>query len=256
MASIYDIPEAYLPILEKTEDVLNAEVSTLLKLLARRRIASGKLLEIGCRVAEHGLRLSEAGFEVVALDPSQSMLDEARRQADKRGLAIKTELAEPVDFELEETDFSAAIFMYENFPQIIRLPEIFEHFEAVHACLRPGGVFIVDVDSLTHGIRRRGGVRSRRTIVLERGYAERWFEDMPGDWVYGTNCEVLNCRIMLDGKLHETCDTWCYRMYTPWDLTLLASAMDGWRMEGAYSWRDPEADIAKEEHYFAEFVRL
>jgi SAM-dependent methyltransferase len=255
MTSLYDLPQVYLPILEKTTEVIQVEVHTIRKLLERRQITGGKVLEVGCRTAAHGRRLAQVGFQVTAIDPSESMLAEARRRAKKSEVALKTIQAGEVDFDLDEKDFDAAVFMYENFPQITNMVEIVMHFASVRRHLKPGGAYIFDVDSLTHGIRRQGGMRGRRMITFSNGYAERWYEDQPGDWVDGTNCEVLNCRIMLDGSLHETSDAWCYRMYTPWDLRLLAGAMEGWRMEGAYSWRGPEVDLSKENHYFALFAR-
>ncbi|MCZ7553773.1 MAG: class I SAM-dependent methyltransferase [Anaerolineales bacterium] len=256
MESIYDLPQIYQIILEKPTEIITIEVDTLNEVLDKYGIRGGHLLNLGCRTAPHALLLAQRGFEVTALDPSAAMLAEAQAQAERLGIEIKTVRSEEVDFDLEYKKFVAAFFMFENFPQITRYAEIRRNFAAVRRHLRDGGLYIVDVDSLTHGIVREESLRGRKTIVLKNGYAERWFEDLPGDWEAGTNTEVLNARIMLDDSLHETRDVWEYRMYTPWDLELLACGLDGWVYVGSYSWRGLRLPLANEEHYFGVFQKV
>lgn len=256
MESIYDLPEIYQTLLEKPNEIISAEVDTICALLEKHGMRGGKVLDLGCRTAPHALLLAQRGFDVTALDPSDSMLAEVRARADQLGVDLNTVRSEEVNFELEEKNFVAAIFMFENFPQITRYSEIGRNFSSVRRHLRNEGIYIVDVDSLTHGIVREAGMRGHKTLVLKNGYAERWFEDLPGDWEEGTNTEVLNARIMLDGVLHETHDAWKYRMYTPWDLSLLACGLDGWVYEGAYSWRGLEFNLTNEEHYFGVYRKI
>jgi hypothetical protein len=256
MKSIYDLPEVYQAVLQKPDEVIEQEVETIHQLLKMHGVRGKKLLNLGCRPNPHGLLLAEKGYIITALDPYTTMLEEASRRAGRRGLNIRTIQANEVDFDLNEHDFDSAIFMFENFPQITLLADIGRNFSSVRRHLITGGIYIVDVDSLTHGIVREGGMRDRQTILLSNGYAERWFEDLPGDWEDGTNCEVLNTRIMLDAELHETHDEWRYRMYTPWDLSLLACGLDGWKYNGASSWRSPGADLRNEVHYFGIYEKI
>jgi len=255
MESIYSLPEIYQIILEKTEEIIAAEVNTITELLDKHGIRGGRLLNLGCRTAPHALLLAQRGFEVTALDPSSAMLAEVQARSEQLGLEIKTAQSAEVEFALEENKFVAAFFMFENFPQITRYADIRQNFSSVRRHLRNDGIYIVDVDSLTHGIVREESLRSRKTILLKNGYAERWFEDLPGDWEAGTNTEVLNARIMLNDNLYETRDVWEYRMYTPWDLALLAYGLDGWVYEGSYSWRGLGHPLANEEHYFGVYLK-
>ncbi len=254
--SIYDLPEVYQTILEKPNEIISIEVETITTLLDKHGIRGGKLLNLGCRTAPHALLLAQRGFEVTGLDPSEAMLAEARARAKTLKVEFQTVRAGEVDFELGEKKFVAAIFMFESFPQITSLDAIRRNFSSVRKHLRDEGIYIVDVDSLTHGIVLEESLRGRKTIVFDNGYAERWFEDLPGDWEEGTNTEVLNTRIMLNDVLHETRDVWEYRMYTPWDLSLLACGLDGWVYEGSYSWRGPECDLANEAHYFGVYRKI
>lgn len=43
---------------------------------------------------------------------------------------------------------------------------------------------------------------------------------------------------------------WHYRVYSPWEISLLVQTLEGWRLDGFYSWRDLNPDISNEEHYF------
>jgi hypothetical protein len=112
----------------------------------------------------------------------------------------------------------------------------------------------VDVDASREGIRTKVGEWGRRALSLPRGTVETWYEDLPGNWIEGTNHVLLHGRICLDGQVHETCDDWTVRVYHPWDLALLARALDGWKLNGFCSWRDASQGIADEEHYFAIFA--
>lgn len=92
------------------------------------------------------------------------------------------------------------------------------------------------MDASRQGIRTEPGEWGRKTLPV--GLGETWCEDLPGDWVQDTNHVVLHCRIHLGDAVYETRDEWAIRRDSPWELTLLARALEGWRMEGFYGWRD------------------
>src|SRR3954452_6492418 len=45
----------------------------------------GRLIDLGCGAGRHAVRFASRGFEVVAVDLSQTMLDIARRKAEQAG---------------------------------------------------------------------------------------------------------------------------------------------------------------------------
>ena len=56
--------------------------------LAQAQVASGSILEIGCGTGRVTIPLASAGFDIIGLDVSSSMLEEARRKAEDQGLSI------------------------------------------------------------------------------------------------------------------------------------------------------------------------
>lgn len=252
--SLYDFPEIYDRVLERDEGVVEQEIDAIVALLARQGIEGGKVLELACGACAHGIELARQGWEVVGVDRAPAMLDEAQRRAAGAGVQIETVEADVVDFDLGAADFEAAIFMFETFPLLTEWQEIAGHFDAVRRHLRPGGTYIVDVDAMRHGIRSGSDEWGRHTISLPKGEVETWCEDIPGDWVQGINRMALCCRLTLEGEVYETRDEWAIRAWSPWDLALLARAVDGWRLDGFYDWRTLDTDIADVDHYLAVFV--
>jgi SAM-dependent methyltransferase len=252
--SLYDFPELYDLILERPAEVVETEVRSILGLLAKHGIAEAKILELACGACAHGIPLARAGSQVVGIDRSPAMLAQAQRRAAAASVQVHTIQGDVVDFDLGVSDFDAALFLFETFPLITEYGDIASHFEAVRRHMRRGGLYIVDVDAGRHGVRTEKGEWGRRTVPLPDGYVETWNEDLPGDWVQGTNHMVLHCRIHLGDEVYETRDDWHIRVYSPWELALLARALAGWELDGFYSWQDLCTNISDQEHYFAVFV--
>ena len=69
--------------------------------LAQAQVASGSILEIGCGTGRVTIPLASAGFDIIGLDVSSSMLEEARRKAEDQGLSISWIQADGVTFDLD-----------------------------------------------------------------------------------------------------------------------------------------------------------
>jgi SAM-dependent methyltransferase len=253
MKSLYDFPEIYDLVLERDEGVVEQEVDAIVALLAQHGIEDGKVLELACGACAHGIELTRRGWKVVGIDRAPAMLSEAQRRAARAGVQIQAVEADVVDFDLGAS-FDAAIFMFETFPLLTAWDDIASHFAAVRRHLTPGGAYVIDIDAMRAGIRSGSGEWGRRTITLPNGEVETWCEDIPGDWVEGINRMALHCRLALGSEVCETRDEWHIRAWSPWDLALLGRALDGWRLDGFYDWRDLNTEIADVDHYLAVFV--
>jgi len=254
MHSLYDFPQAYKAVLERSDDVVVTETATIQALLAKHGLSGGRILELACGACPHGRLLAARGFHVTGIDRAPAMLAEAQQLAQASGIPLRTVSGDIVDFDLDEPPCDAAIFMFETFPLITRFEDIASHFAAVRRHLKHGGIYIVDVDVQKGGVRTQAGTWGERTVPFSSGHVDTWNEDLPGDWVDNTNRMVLHCRIHTDGDVIEARDEWIIRCYSPWGLALLARALGGWTTDGFYSWRDPAAPVAGEAHYFAVFV--
>ena len=254
MKSLYDLPQVYDIVMNRPAQVVESEVQSILALLAQHGIGKAKILELACGACAHGIPLAQAGNQVVGLDRSPAMLAEAQRRAQIAEVEIVTAVGDVTNFDLGVSDFDAAIFMFETFPLITEYDDIASHFGAVRRHMKQGGIYVIDVDAGKHGVRTEPGEWGRKTVSLPDGRVETWCEDLPGDWVQATNHMVLHCRICSGDRVYETRDDWVIRLYSPWELALLARALEGWQLDGFYAWQDLSADIADQDHYFVVLV--
>jgi len=250
MASIYDYPDVYDAVLRAPSDQIVAEVESIVGLLGARGITGGRVLDVACGTCAHGILLAKRGFAVTGADISPRMLEGARQGAKAAGAPIDLVQADWLSLDLPAAGFDCAIFMAETFPLITGYDELRSHFAAVRRLLRPGGLYIVDVDTPRHGVGTEYGVWGERTVAIPGGSVQIWHEDFPGDWVNAIGHLRMHCRIERAGETIETSDDWLIRKDSPWHLTLLVRTLPGWRLAGFYSWRDLSPDIAPEQHYF------
>lgn len=250
MYSIYDFPEVYDVVLQHSPEVIAAEVASIEGLLARHGVTRGHALELACGTCPHGILLARHGFAVTGVDRSPAMLAAAARRATEAGASLRLVQGNIVDFALDIEPVDVALFMFETFPVITAYDDLVSHFCAVRRHMRPGGLYIIDLDPRKHGVGVSAEEWGRKTLSLLNGSVEVWNEDFPGDWVEGTSHLVLHCRILLGGVTYETADEWRMRVYSPWDLRVLVRTLEGWTLGGFCSWRDLSPDIANEEHYW------
>jgi 2-polyprenyl-3-methyl-5-hydroxy-6-metoxy-1,4-benzoquinol methylase len=68
--------------------------------LAQAQATSGPVLEIGCGTGRVTIPLAAAGVDITGLDVSASMLEEAKRKAERQGLCINWIEADGRNFDL------------------------------------------------------------------------------------------------------------------------------------------------------------
>lgn len=249
MYSIYDFPDIYERVLCHSPEMVTQEVNSILALLHRFGIESGSVLELACGTCVHAARLAELGFVCGGVDRSESMLARARQRAEVAGLSIDLCLGDVVDFEWP-APVDAVIFMSETFPLLTELADLRRHFASVRRALRPGGLYIVDIDAHRHGVGTSREVWGRRTVELEEGSVEIWHESLPGNWIEGTSHMKMHCRITKPDGDYSTEDSWRIRADSPWHLRTLVEALDDWELDGFYSWKDLSPEIQDEDHFF------
>jgi SAM-dependent methyltransferase len=250
MTSIFDLPDIYEVVMPRPHGTIETEVANIERLLARNGVTQARILELACGVCAHGIPLAQRGHTLTGLDRSDGMLAEARRRTAAAAVPVRLVASDVVDFQLDEAPFDCAIFMYETFQLITEYDELVRHFAAVRRHLKPGGLYVIDLAPCRHGVGVAEAEWGRQTLPLPNGSVELWHNDYPGDWVAGTSHLVFHCRIVQDGQVTETVDDWRIRVYSPWELTILVRTLDGWSLDGFYSWRDLSTEIASESHYW------
>ncbi len=249
-SSIYDFPDIYDLVVRAPLEQIEAEVRSIRKLLARSGVEHGRILELACGTCTHGIRLAQQGCHVTGVDLSAPMLAGASARAAATGVAIDLVQGDIIDLDLATEPFDCAIFMAETFPLITEYSDLISHFQLLGRYVRPGGIYVVDIDAHRHGVGTTHEVWGERTVALDNGHVEIWNEDFPGDWVQGTSHMTMHCTIHLGDEVHETVDDWWIRLDSPWHLSLLLKTLDGWSLDGFYSWCDLSKEIEDEAHYF------
>ena len=124
-------------------DALKAQNDTQFY-LAQAQAASGPILEIGCGTGRVTIPLAAAGADIIGLDVSASMLDEARRKAERQSLRISWIKADGGAFDLGRQ--FALIIMPFNTLQFFRdTAALAQLFRCVDRHLRMDGRVVFDV---------------------------------------------------------------------------------------------------------------
>lgn len=112
--------------------------------LTHAQAAAGPVLEIGCGTGRVTLALAAAGVNVIGLDVSAPMLEEARRKAERHRVRVEWIEADGRSFDLGQR--FALIIMPFNTLQFFRDPtSLGQLFDRVKSHLQDGGRFIFDV---------------------------------------------------------------------------------------------------------------
>jgi len=154
-----------------------------LEIVERHVRPGGRLLDVGCGAGREAIGFARAGFSVVAIDLAPGMIEAARENARREGLAIEfrvqsaTELADPPG---SFDGVFCAGAAYNHIPgRALRI----ETLRRLGRALAPGGALLLGVP-----YRRRLGLVSRTRVV---------------DFL-----RVLGARVFGPGRLSEPGDGW------------------------------------------------
>ena len=152
-----------------------------------------RILVPGDGEGRNGVWLAQQGHRVLALDLSAVGLDKARALATRRGVTIRTQLADLAEWQPEAGAFDAVVLSFVHLPPALRTPV---HRRLADA-LRPGGVLILEAFQPGQLGRASGGPRQ-----IELLYA---LSDLRSDFAGLLNEELGQaCEVILDeGPGHQ-----------------------------------------------------
>ncbi|MBT3603175.1 MAG: class I SAM-dependent methyltransferase [Candidatus Latescibacteria bacterium] len=250
MPSIYDYPTIYDAIMRGSTDQLDNEINTIDVLLREQGSNNGRILEIGSGTSPHGLPLAQHGHVTVGIDLSDPMLCYAQQAAQSLSIANRYIKANLCNFALEEDPFDCAIFMSETFPLFVEYDDLVNHFACVHRHLKQGGIYVVDVDAHHRGYRHQLKTWGKHQVILPGGFVKVQYEDQPADWMRGINHTAMHCHIQTHDLNIVTEDYWEVRVYSLWTLSVLIQSLNGWQLQGFYSYRDQSENINQDASYY------
>lgn len=160
--------------LAEVYDTIMAEVEYgdwaefLLDLASERGFRSGSILDIGCGTGNAMLPLAGRGLELHGVDASEAMLAVARAKLP----GAKFTRATFTDFELHRR-FDLVISVFDSLNNLLTDADFSDMAERVVRHLRPGGLFVFDVNT-------PAGLKD----LWEGGKAEGWADDVYYCWVH------------------------------------------------------------------------
>ncbi|MAO63906.1 MAG: SAM-dependent methyltransferase [Balneola sp.] len=149
-----------------------------------------KLLEPGKIVipadgeGRNAVHAAQKGWDVTAVDYSDSGKEKALKLASEKGVEINYDLSDLAEYDFGTEVYDSAAFIYVHLPRSI----IEEVYKNVIKSLKPGGKVIVEVYSVSQLGRDSGGPKDERVLYTEgnlrnllSGTNIEWIEEMEID---------------------------------------------------------------------------
>jgi SAM-dependent methyltransferase len=154
-------------------DAFTSTAYKVLKRLALDRLPpKARILDLCCGTGQLAKALSLGGFDVEGIDGSSEMLRFARRNAPK----CRFILADARNFEMKEP-VDCVVSAFDSLNHIINIGELKGVFEHTCRALKPGSVFIFDLN-MKEGFKARwrgsfGIVEDDHALVVRSGYSAK-----------------------------------------------------------------------------------
>ena len=102
------------------------------------------ILELACGTGTHSFLLEKKGYEVIAIDYSEDMLNRAREKAEVAGSRVDFRRQDMRTLDIPERPFDAVICLFDSIGYVATNENIKRVFSNVHTHLRDGGLFIFE----------------------------------------------------------------------------------------------------------------
>lgn len=108
---------------------------------------SRRALDLGCGTGTLALLLADGGWQASGLELSPAMLGQARQKAAALGLEPELVQGDMRDFAGRWQDLDLVTCVYDSLNYLLEPDDLLACFRSVAAVLRPGGVFVADLNS-------------------------------------------------------------------------------------------------------------
>lgn len=103
-----------------------------------------KILELACGTGSHAFELEKFGYEIIATDYSEDMLQIAQERGKKKSSSVEFILQDMKSLEVSERPFDAVICLFDSIGYVVTNEALKQVFKGVHRHLRKGGLFIFE----------------------------------------------------------------------------------------------------------------
>jgi ubiquinone/menaquinone biosynthesis C-methylase UbiE len=122
-------------------------VDYLMQLIRSRKAEPGRVLDLACGTGNVSELLAKHGFKVTGVDISELMIVEAKRKAALNHFEIDYFVQDAAVLNLPGQQFDMCVSFFDSMNYIIQPERLAMAFVQVAAHLKPGGLFIFDVNS-------------------------------------------------------------------------------------------------------------
>lgn len=127
-----------------------------------------RVIELACGTGRHALLFEQHGYDVVALDYSESMLEVARRRAAGAGSKVDFRLGDMRALQVEGPPADAAVCLFDSIGYVGTNEAVDRVLAGVRAHLRPGGLFVLEFWHAAAMLRSYDPTRVRRFQAGDR----------------------------------------------------------------------------------------
>lgn len=193
-----------------TEDVdYNLQAKYLTTLLAENGVDLGILLDLACGTARLSIPLSNAGFDVIAVDESQEMLSRARDNIEQSGAKNIMLLNQSMqELDLYGT-IDAAVCMLDSLNHLESIEQVKQAIARVSLFMNLNGIFIFDVNTKY----KHREILGDNTFVIEDEnlycvwqndfYEEDYSVDISLDFFYETDGKYIRTNQQISERAYD-----------------------------------------------------
>lgn len=124
---------------------LQAELPFLEEILGSAAAGDGRtrVLDAACGTGMHAIALAQRGYETAGADFSAGMIERARANARETGVEVEFQMAGFGELGAKFQGYDALLCLGNSLPHLLTETELQEALTDFAACLRPGGVLLV-----------------------------------------------------------------------------------------------------------------
>src|ERR1051325_6783062 len=123
-------------------------VRYLHELLSLRNVRPLRILDLACGTGNVAELLAAQGFDVVGVDLSRPMIEQARRKSAKSGLPIVYHCQDAAELDIPGPPFDLCISLFDSLNYIADPKRLKRAIHLVAAHLAKGGLLICDINSV------------------------------------------------------------------------------------------------------------